>query len=1049
MKVPRSESPWGILMLLAAVVSCEDSIGTSPEPADAADPTDPPAVAAAIDCTVRIDQGVLNCEGPAAPPASAGLQLHIVGGQGVYVQLTAGAVSYDAATETFQADITVQNLLSDPLGTPDGSTPTGIRVFFHTLPAVTDGTGSVGVSNADGSGTFTGSEQPYFEYDGMLASGATSEAKTWQWAVPATVEQFSFSVYVHADLPRGGGLYSRVTLGDLQTCALLTPGEVWCWGSNEGGVFGNGTLPPYPDAPSPTPVLGAVGLRLRSLSLAIYGKDWACGVTLPGDVYCWGSNNYGVLGTGPGSLTPLLVASGMGFSMVEAGADHVCGLTTAGTAYCWGANNSGGLGDGTTTDRTAPTAVLTSLTFRDIGAGDGHTCALEASGNIYCWGANLDGQLGDGTTNDHAVPDSVSGDLRFVRLSVGRDHTCAIATDGRPYCWGTGAEIGAGDDYAGYYVPTLVSGGLTVKHISAGFYHTCAVDESNAGWCWGDNGDGQLGTGSRTYTKNVPTAMAGGLEWHAITAEEEHSCGVTITNEIYCWGSNAYGQLGVPSLPSSPVPVKVQGLSPYAATQSPTTTTITADDPDPSAVGESVTVAYTVTSTGGTPTGNVVVTDGVDSCTGTVAGGSCTLALTTEGARTLTAVYGGNADFAGSAGTEPHSVRVTWVAVTAGEHFACGLVHDGRAFCWGENNLGQLGVEPVDPYLSTVPVAVSDWITFTSISAGSWHVCGLTAAGDAYCWGRGDFGALGVSYPPSCRPDSPGTLCSAWPLGVEVGTRLLELDAGLDFTCGIGADNATYCWGKNDRLQLGAASANTCSGQDCSLLPLTVSGGRSFATVSAGFWHTCAQDGSGNTFCWGSNALGQFGNGSTVTQTGTSSTATPEPAGGALQLAGVFTGVQTCGIDAGGAAWCWGNFNNVGQLGDGTFTGSLSPVQVAGGRVYGVLEVGNANNILGHNCGISGIGGLHCWGSNRGGQLGTTGGETCTFGEETFDCSSAPVQVSGTLTFQSVTSGNEFTCGVTTDGRAYCWGANGFGQLGNGTTAGSPVPVEVSAPAVW
>jgi len=1043
MKVPRSESPWGILLLLAVVVSCEDTIGTSPEPTDAADRTDPPAVAAAIDCTVRIDQGVLNCEGPAAPPSRVGPQFHIVGGQGVYVQLASSAVSYDAATETFQADVTVQNLLADPLGTPDGSTPTGIRVFFHTLPAVTDGSGSVGVSNADGSGTFTGSEQPYFEYDGMLASGETSEAKTWQWAVPPTVEEFSFSVYVHADVSAGGGLFSRVTLGDLQTCALLTPGEVWCWGLNPGGMFGNGT-----EVSSPVPVPGALGLRLRSLSLAIYGGPWACGVTLPGDMYCWGSNSDGVLGTGTGSLTPLLVASGMGFTMVEAGADHVCGLATAGTAYCWGGNFSGALGDGTTANRTAPTEVLRGLTFRDIGAGDGHTCALETSGNIYCWGSNGSGQLGDGTTNDRLVPDSVSGDLRFARVSVGRSHTCAIATDGRPYCWGYGSKVGVGDDDAGHYSPTLVSGGLTVKRISAGFYHTCAVDESNAGWCWGDNDDGQLGTGNRTDT-NVPTAMAGGLEWHAITAEEEHSCGVTVSNEVYCWGSNASGQLGVPSLPSSPVPVKVQGLSPYTATQSPSTTTITADDPDPSAVGESVTVAYTVTSPGGTPTGDVVVTDGTDSCTGTVAAGSCTLALTTEGTRTLAAVYGGDADFAGSVGTEPHTVRVTWVAVTAGEQFACGLVHDGRVFCWGANEWGQLGIEPVDPYVSTVPVPVSGWIAFTSISAGSTHVCGLTATGDAYCWGRGDFGALGVAYPPTCLTGTPGTLCSPWPIGVEVGTRLLELDAGRDITCGIGADNATYCWGLNDRLQLGAASANTCSGQDCSLLPLAVSGGRSFTTVSAGFWHTCAQDGSRNTFCWGSNGFGQFGNGSTLTQTGTSSTATPEPAGGDVQLAGVFTGVQTCGIDAGGAAWCWGNLNGVGQLGDSTFTGSLSPVQVVGGRAYSALEVGNANNILGHNCGISGTGELYCWGSNRGGQLGTTGGETCTFGEETFDCSSAPVQVSGGLTFQSVASGNEFTCGISTDGRAYCWGANAFGQLGNGSTSDSPVPVEVSALAVW
>ncbi len=544
MKAPGLRGLVVIIAAPAVWVACEQGTSTAPEEPAGEEHTGLRGVSVPIDCTVHVGSGAMACEPSNAPISGPAPQFHIVGGQGLYVQLTSSNVSYDAGSEVFQADVTVQNLLADPLGTPDGSTPTGIRVFFHTLPVVTAGAGSASVSNADGSGTFTGSAQPYFEYDEMLASGATSSPKTWQWSVQPTVDEFSFSVYVHADLSTGGGLYSQVTLGDVQTCARLTPNDVWCWGENASGVFGNGTL-----VGGNVPAGGAVGLRLRSLSLAVIGADWACGVTLPGDMYCWGSNSYGVLGSGSGSLTPLLVAAGMDFSTVEAGEKHACALTTTGDAYCWGENHHfGNLGDGTLTDRTTPTAVLTSLSFSDIQAGAGFTCGLETSGNIYCWGSNLGGELGDGTTTQRSLPDSVSGNMRFVSLSVGSYHACAVAANGTPYCWGGGQQV-----------PTVVPGGLTVRAISAGDNHTCAVDDVNAGWCWGEGGDGQLGTGNNNST-TVPTAMAGGLQWHSITAEEEHSCGVTSANEIYCWGSNYEGQLGVSSTTSSNVPVKVQGL---------------------------------------------------------------------------------------------------------------------------------------------------------------------------------------------------------------------------------------------------------------------------------------------------------------------------------------------------------------------------------------------------------------------------------------------------------------------------------------------------------
>jgi alpha-tubulin suppressor-like RCC1 family protein len=876
MKGPRSSTLLVIMVALMVLAACGQDTSTGPE-----EPTEENTplrgLSTPIGCTVKVASGVLACAQPRAPASGPVPQFHIVGGQGVYVQLASSNVSYDAGSEVFQADVTVQNLLADPLGTPDGSTPTGIRVFFHTLPVVTAGTGSASVSNADGSGTFTGSAQPYFEYDEMLASGETSAAKTWQWSVQPTVDEFSFSVYVHADLSTGGGLYSRLALGDVQTCAILTPGDVWCWGENGDGVFGNGT-----EVPSAVPVPGAVGLRLRSLSLAIYGNDWACGVSLPGDMYCWGSNNDGVLGPGAGAFetTPQLVAGGMGFAMVEAGSQHACGLTTTGNAYCWGDNLWGNLGDGTWIDRTTPTAVLTSLTFSDIQAGEGFTCGLEASGNIYCWGSNSSGELGDGTTTPRLVPDSVSGNMRFVSVSVGRDHACAVATDGTPYCWGgngTG-ELGVGD-LNSRYVPTLVSGGLTVQWLSTGFRTTCAVDQAGAGWCWGEGEDGQLGTGNFNST-TVPTAMAGGLQWKTITPEEEHSCGVTIANEIYCWGSIA--------------PFRVVG---DVAMQ-------TIDAGAEHSCGVAGSAAY---------------------CWGSNAAGQLGDG-TTEDRYQPTPVTGAHAFRSVSASP--------WAFGMVDDLFhTCAVTTGDAAYCWGSNEFGELGNGTTTD--ATAPAQVSGSLSFRSVSAGRDHTCGVTTSDVAYCWGNDDSGQLG----------NGSTTSSTVPVAVTGSISFQSVTAGHQ-TCGVSTSGTGYCWGP-DLFSSGPFES----------APVSVAPTLTFQSISAGYQnHNCMVTTNNDAYCWGRNDSGQLGNGST--------NIVPPLVSGGLSFASVSAGLShTCGLTTGGVAYCWGDAQ---AAGTGSASGSLLvPTAVQGGLTFDVISAGD-----GYTCGVTTSDVVYCWGYDGSGAVG-------------------------------------------------------------------------------
>jgi hypothetical protein len=185
----------GAALALLTPAACWD--GDAPTaPLDVLDPPAPQVV----QCRANIDAGTVACGQPTLG-TPAGLQLAVVvGGQGTYVQLASTNVSYDGS-DVFQADVTVQNLIAQPMGTPDGTTVTGIKVFFHTGPDVTSGTGTVTVANADGTGTFTGAVQPYFEYSEILQTNDVSAAKTWLWSVSPTVETFAFSVYVSTDIP--------------------------------------------------------------------------------------------------------------------------------------------------------------------------------------------------------------------------------------------------------------------------------------------------------------------------------------------------------------------------------------------------------------------------------------------------------------------------------------------------------------------------------------------------------------------------------------------------------------------------------------------------------------------------------------------------------------------------------------------------------------------------------------------------------------------------------------------------------------------------------
>jgi len=366
----------------------------------------------------------------------------------------------------------------------------------------------------------------------------------------------------------------------------------------------------------------------------------------------------------------------------------------------------------------------------------------------------------------------------------------------------------------------------------------------------------------------------------------------------------------------------------------------------------------------------------------------------------------------GVSGTSAITVTtISLGSVTAGYNHACGLTTTGAAYCWGSNGRGQLGNGSTGS--SPAPVAVSaGGLTFTAVSAGGAHTCGVTPSRAVYCWGFNDNGQLG----------NGSTTSSPVPVAVSAGgLTFTAVSAGGAHTCGVTPSGAPYCWGGGWAGQRGDGSNNL------SPVPVAVTaGGLTFTALSAALTHTCGVTPSGAAYCWGENYYGELGNGST-----TSSLVPVAVSAGGRTFAAVSAGyLHTCGFMSGGVAYCWGDGES-GQLGNGSTTSSSVPMAViAGGLTFTAVSAGYL-----HTCGVTPSGVAYCWGDNYYGELGT--GSTTS--------SSVPVAVTGGgLTFTAIGAGNGHTCGLSTSGAGYCWGENNSGQLGDGSTTNSSVPVKVA-----
>ena len=634
-----------------------------------------------------------------------------------------------------------------------------------------------------------------------------------------------------------------------------------------------------------------------------------------------------------------------------------------------------------TTTRPPPPPVTLAGPAIDVSAGGWRSCSVRMDGRIVCWGLNSSGSSAE-----------EPADSDFQSISVGSEHACAIRNNGDLACWndydntidlreGPFVSVSSGMFHScaiqengkvecwytdgaapDYRVGQAGSpaGWGGFQSVSAGDYHTCAVTAKGATLCWGDDEFGQ---------SSPPEG-----QFSSVSAGSRHTCGVRTDGSVACWGSNVYGRL-VQRSPGStfqptntPNPGKLKkagGPDPRAGQASP-----------PTGSFQSVSAGYDHTC--GIRTGGTIACWGVPAPS-----------------------WYGAPPLAKAQTTPPQGV---FRSVSTSASHTCAVRKDGVIICWGDNN-----------YRHTDPpgyVAMS--------SNGTGYLCEKLPGGGNICWAKKG------SSDPSTPPDIPAP------------THYTAVIAGAVHTCGLTDYAAIACWGVTGTpLRAGFRSiahgcAVTVDGPvacwrsaylEGEVAPpsgefISISGGQTYD----GRHHFCGLAAGGSVQCWGYD----FGN------------RIRSPSGTFRQIS--VHGSNACGIRPDGTLYCWW-YSFAGLSGDPVPQGQFQSVSVGkthacairdNGRVvcWGYGQDGSASPPRGkfksvsvggsHSCGIRSDDTLACWGSNVARYRGES-----LFGKsrnvyETHYGQAEPAQG----TFRAVAAGGWHTCGIRTDGRATCWGAN-------------------------
>ena len=630
--------------------------------------------------------------------------------------------------------------------------------------------------------------------------------------------------------------------------------------------------------------------------------------------------------------------------------------------------------------------------FAQLSTGMATTCGVMTDHTLWCWGDNSRGQFGNGSTLLHDEPIQIGGDNDWSSVATAFNHTCAVKLDGSLWCWGSDdvGMLGVGG-LGDRHVPVRVGSSMDWVAVATGMKTTCGVRRSGSLWCWGQLVP-EAATGNRSFEgplSAVPFQIEPTKQWASVVLSEglrdQSMCAISSSGSLHCW-SRRWSHSGGHN---------GGGYVYYAAS---------AAQVDPTSQWASVGVA------GDTTCG--VKADGTLWCWSSAAYER----------------FPGNLPASGL-------IQVTsasdWSKVAVGDDSACGLRTDGSLWCW--------------PNAAAPPTRAGS-ATWSSLVANGKRFCARGADSTTSCWGAlseslasqhiplapnvtwSSIAVTGTGWHPGewAGVRSDGTLWSWKPLSYDRASAPEQVGTGNDWsqvamngqTCALKVDGTLWCWGSP-------------------VAPTQIPNSVGWKRVSVGrqyygSGYVCAIDRAGALWCWGDNAYGQLGIG---TRGGSSTT--PQRVGVGTDWVDVSAGdTHACALKTDGSLWCWGDSaqGGVGAGLNGHHSGPITtPLQIAG-------QWSRACAASRTSCGLASNGSVWCWGQNAGHAGGRPATEAYLW---------APAQLSLPLPARELSCGSYRGCAVLTDGSLWCWGANTFGELGDGTVDQAKLPHAIGVANDW
>ncbi|MFZ4719651.1 MAG: fibronectin type III domain-containing protein [Ilumatobacteraceae bacterium] len=689
-----------------------------------------------------------------------------------------------------------------------------------------------------------------------------------------------------------GGALTAVSLGTGRTavsvasgvdfsCALLDDGSVKCWGANAAGQLGQGDTVTRGDGPNEMgDHLAPVDLGTGRTAIAIEaGGAHVCAVLDTHQLKCWGNNDSGQLGLGDtvsrgdgvGELGDALPTVDLGpdadVSAVAAGLFHTCAIVTVHSVKCWGDNAHGQLATGDTLDLgdqsgemgdALPTVVNDIDVFvTGIVALSNSSCWYEYGLTARCWGANGHGQLAMQSAGDKLGP--ILTDVLFTHAMAGGDQHMCWVRDGAVRCSGLNdsGQLGVGDTVdrgdvpnSGTYTTVDLRQVETPTKIVAGGSHSCFLLAGGRVRCVGYNASGQLGLGDTvnrgadpsTVGDAVPTVDLGtGRHATDIDAGESSVCAILDNGTVKCWGSNAFGQLGVGDTTD-------RGDGPGEM----------GDNLPTVALGTGRTaVAISV----GRYHACAILDNGTVKCWGSGNSGR----LGNENTVDI-------GDQPGEMGNSLPTVNLgtgrTAKRITAGYVETCAILDNDALKCWGYNSWGVLG-QGDKALRGHTPGTMGDNLPAIDLGTGRHAVqveaylsaCALLDNGTVKCWGMNESG-IGGQGDVAIRGDGPGEMGDNLPsVPLGTGRTATSIVMGYQSACAVLDNAAMKCWGNNSGGQAGtddAVSRGDNPGEMGDNLPAAKLGGVAAVALASGDYHRCVLLGNGRTRCFGWNNFGQL-----------------------------------------------------------------------------------------------------------------------------------------------------------------------------------------------